>query len=47
MLEIQLSSIRIDGATQRRNKIDQGTVDKYAELMADGEEFPDFRSFFR
>lgn len=40
MLEIQLSSIRIDGATQRRSKIDQGTVDKYAELMADGEEFP-------
>jgi hypothetical protein len=43
---IELSKIRIDGETQRRDKIDQGTVDKYAELMADGEEFPAVALFY-
>jgi len=43
---IELSKIRIDGETQRRAKIDQGTVDKYAELMAEGEGFPAITLYF-
>ena len=40
MKKLELSIIRLDGDTQVRNKLDQGTVNGYADLIADGVEFP-------
>jgi hypothetical protein len=37
---LQIANIRIDAGTQMRAKIDQSTVDDYAEKMAAGDKFP-------
>jgi hypothetical protein len=40
MMQLNLSSIRIDGDTQARLSLDQQVVDQYAEHMLDGDKFP-------
>lgn len=40
MKKINLNAIRIDGGTQSRVAIDNGTVSEYAEAISDGIEFP-------
>lgn len=37
---VNIKAIRIDGGTQSRQKLDQGVVDEYAELIKEGTEFP-------
>jgi|GEM_PF-2509837 len=44
--EVRLALIRIDGGTQPREEIDVDTVDRYAEDMLAGDEFPPLKVFF-
>lgn len=46
MKTMNLQAIRIDGGTQQREKIDQETVNHYAELVKEGVEFPPVTVFF-
>ena len=43
---IGLDAIRIDGGTQSREKIDETVVSDYADLIADGVQFPAVRVYF-
>lgn len=41
-----MDAIRIDGGTQSREKIDEAVVGDYADLIADGVQFPAVRVYF-
>lgn len=43
---LSLEQIRIDGDTQARVQLDQGTVDEYADAYLSGAEFPPVTVFF-
>jgi hypothetical protein len=46
MTKLELSSIRIDGGTQARVRLNAKVVQEYAQNMADGDKFPEIVVFF-